>query len=48
MNKEQYFEKIAEYKLLAKHEVGQNFLVDADAAERIVDLAAIDESDAVL
>ena len=48
MNKEQYFEKIAEYKLLAKHEVGQNFLIDADAAERIVDLAAIDESDTVL
>ena len=48
MNKEQYFEKIAEYKLLAKHEVGQNFLIDADAAERIIDLAAIDETDSVL
>ena len=48
MNKEQYFEKIAEYKLLAKHDVGQNFLIDADAAERIVDLATIDESDTVL
>ena len=48
MNKEQYFEKISEYKLLAKHEVGQNFLIDEDAAERIVDLAEIDDADAVL
>ena len=38
MNEEQYFEKIAEYKLLAKHEVGQNFLIDSDASKRIVDL----------
>jgi hypothetical protein len=28
MDEEHYFEKVAEYKLLAKHEVGQNFLVD--------------------
>ena len=48
MNEEQYFEKIAEYKLLAKHEVGQNFLIDADAAKKIVDLAEIEEADNVL
>ena len=48
MNEEQYFEKIAEYKLLAKHEVGQNFLIDSDTSKRIVDLAEIDENDTVL
>lgn len=48
MNEEQYFEKIAEYKFLAKHEVGQNFLIDNDASKRIVDLAEINENDTVL
>lgn len=48
MNEEQYFERIAEYKLLAKHEVGQNFLIDADAAKKIVGLAEIEEDDCVL
>lgn len=36
MNREEYFAKVAEYKLLAKHEVGQNFLIDSDACEKIV------------
>ncbi len=48
MNKEKFFEGVAEYKLLAKKEVGQNFLIDYDAAERIVLAAEIKESDSVL
>jgi hypothetical protein len=39
MDEEHYFEKIGEYKLLAKHEVGQNFLIDASIAKKIVALA---------
>ncbi len=48
MNEEHYFEKISEYKLLAKHEVGQNFLVDKASAKRIVELLHIEEGDKVL
>lgn len=48
MNEERYFEKIAEYKLLAKHEVGQNFLIDRGSAKRIVDLLDVKNSDTVL
>ncbi len=48
MDKQRYFETIASYKLLAKHEVGQNFLVDADAAERIVLEADIQPGEKVL
>lgn len=48
MDESKYFERIAEYKLLAKHEVGQNFLIDTDAAKHIVELAEINENDNVL
>lgn len=48
MNEDHYFEKIAEYKLLAKHEVGQNFLIDRSSAKAIVDLLDINEDDNVL
>ena len=48
MDKQSYFERIAEYKLLAKHEVGQNFLVDPDVCERIVSLCEIEEGEKVL
>lgn len=48
MDEAKYFEKVAEYKLLAKHEVGQNFLVDSTVARRIVDLAEIKQEDKVL
>lgn len=48
MDEEKYFKGIAEYKLLAKHEVGQNFLVDSSSSKRIVDLAEIAEGDRVL
>ncbi len=48
MDEKSYFGNIAEYKLLAKHEVGQNFLIDAEAAKKIVDLAEIKTSDKIL
>jgi 16S rRNA (adenine1518-N6/adenine1519-N6)-dimethyltransferase len=48
MDEEHYFEKVGEYKLLAKHEVGQNFLIDIEAARRIVASAEIQPSDRVL
>jgi 16S rRNA (adenine1518-N6/adenine1519-N6)-dimethyltransferase len=48
MDQSKYFETIGEYKLLAKHEVGQNFLIDDEVAKKIVDLAEILPSDYVL
>ena len=38
VNKETYFSRIREYKLLAKKEVGQNFLVDPSLAEKTVSI----------
>lgn len=48
MDKIDFFNGVAEYKLLAKHEVGQNFLVDYDACERIVDCLNATQSNSVL
>lgn len=48
MDENRYFETIAEYKLLAKHEVGQNFLVDKDVCKKIVNLLQVDRDDNVL
>lgn len=48
MNREEFFEKVSEYKLLAKHEVGQNFLIDSDACERIVNSLSASPTDKVL
>lgn len=48
MDETKYFEAIGEYKLLAKHDVGQNFLVDPRAAEKIVSLAGLQSTDRVL
>ena len=45
MDAKTYFEKIKEYKLLAKKEVGQNFLIDYSLAEKIVDSLGIIVSD---
>lgn len=36
MDRQRFFEGVESYRLLAKHEVGQNFLIDSDATERIV------------
>lgn len=48
LNEEEYFENIATYKLLAKHEVGQNFLIDREASKRIVQELNIEEGERVL
>ena len=48
MDENRYFEIIAEYKLLAKHEVGQNFLVDKNVSKRIVGLLKMNPDDRVL
>lgn len=48
INQEEYFENVASYKLLAKHEVGQNFLIDQDVAKKIVSFLEIKEGDHVL
>ncbi|MCH3909432.1 MAG: 16S rRNA (adenine(1518)-N(6)/adenine(1519)-N(6))-dimethyltransferase RsmA [Bacilli bacterium] len=48
MDEDKYFETIAEYKLLAKHEVGQNFLLDKKVASNIVSLLDIVEADRIL
>ena len=46
--KDAYFSEIESYKLLAKKEVGQNFLIDSSSAERIVGCLDIQEKDKVL
>jgi 16S rRNA (adenine1518-N6/adenine1519-N6)-dimethyltransferase len=48
MDETKYFEKIAEYKMLAKHDVGQNFLLDKEACQKIVALANLAKTDRVL
>lgn len=47
-NIDSFFENIREYKLLAKHEVGQNFLIDPKACEKIVSFAELKPTDRVL
>ncbi len=48
MDKIKYFEKVKEYRLLAKHEVGQNFLCSEEIASKIVSLGEIKDTDEVL
>ena len=48
MNEKIFFDGVASYKLLAKKEVGQNFLADPTTAKRIVDLLELQTSDHVL
>ncbi len=48
MNSENYFEGIRQYKLLAKREVGQNFLANPVLASKVVDLLGGDTSGKVL
>lgn len=47
-DRESFFEEVNSYKLLAKKEVGQNFLIDSSAAERIISLLDVQEDDCVL
>lgn len=48
MTEDKYFENIKTYRLLAKKEVGQNFLIDAGKAKAIVDLLEAKEGERVL
>ncbi len=48
MDENKYFENIAQYRLLAKKEVGQNFLISSAASKRIVDLLDIQKGEKVL
>lgn len=48
LDQKEYFENIATYKLLAKHEVGQNFLIDEEVCEKIVSFLNINDNDKVL
>ena len=48
MNESNYFEGVASYRLLAKKEVGQNFLIDSSFAKRIVDALEAKEGERVL
>ena len=48
MNEETYFENVRSYKLLAKKEVGQNFLGEPTYAKKIVDLLEAEENDQIL
>ncbi|MCF0117139.1 MAG: 16S rRNA (adenine(1518)-N(6)/adenine(1519)-N(6))-dimethyltransferase, partial [Bacilli bacterium] len=48
MNKTEYFNDIKSYKLLANKSLGQNFLINPDYAEDIVNLLNINKDDSVL
>ena len=48
MNLETYFENVRSYKLLAKKEVGQNFLGEPEYARRIVDLLEAEKAEHIL
>lgn len=45
MDEQRYFQRISEYKLLAKKEVGQNFLIDPKVASNIVSLLDCQEGE---
>lgn len=47
-NKDAYFEEIASFKLLAKKEVGQNFLIDSSAASKIIETLELKDGDKTL
>ena len=48
MNEKEYFEQIKSYKLIANKSLGQNFLINPQVAEKIVNLLEIKEGDNVL
>ena len=48
MNENDYFDKVKSYKLIANKSLGQNFLVNSDAAQRIANLLDIKKGDRVL
>lgn len=48
MNEKEYFEKVKSYKLIANKSLGQNFLINPQTAEKIVNLLDLKPSDHVL
>lgn len=48
MNEKEYFEQIKSYKLIANKSLGQNFLINPQTAEKIVNLLQIKDGDRVL
>lgn len=48
MNKDQYFDLIKSYKYIANKSLGQNFLINSQVAEKIVNSLEINENDIVL
>ena len=48
MNEKEYFEKVKSYKLIVNKSLGQNFLVNPQIAEKIVNLLNIEKGDKVL
>ena len=48
MNDKEYFEKVKSYKLIANKSLGQNFLINPQTAEKIVNLLNIKDSDHIL
>ena len=48
MNEKDYFDKVKSYKLIANKSLGQNFLVNPDVAQRIVNLLDIKKGDTIL
>ena len=48
MNKESYFENIKTYKFLANKSLGQNFLINPEIAEKIVNLLDLESEDNTL
>ena len=48
MNEKEYFEKIKSYKLIANKSLGQNFLINPQIAEKIVNLLEVKPEDKVL
>ena len=48
MNEKEYFEKIKSYKFIANKSLGQNFLINPQIAEKIVNLLEVKPEDKVL
>ena len=48
MEESKYFEKIKEFRLMAKKQLGQNFLVDSKVAKAAVDALDVQPGEKVL
>lgn len=48
LDKTKYFEEVKSYKFIANKSLGQNFLIDSNVAEKIVDKLDLDSSDNTL